>query len=722
MPPKQVYGKRTKTSAAGYAKFLSPDKESVPAKPKTEPKHEISSSVDLDLNLEALTLQEKNNTRYATQKSGNDQVAKEKGDQVGTRGHADIPAPETPAQASRSTVKRRTTPAELDRQLEALTLKEEKIARPATNEHVKNQQDAAIKVDQTVDQDHADIPVLATPTQNGRHTAKKRIKPTSQPEMHLLLTPDLTPAPDNIYTDYVAPVLSISDLRRILPFEQWSSELEPHFEVTKIAEASFSEVYRLTTKSGRQEISNESVLKVVALKSPPNAPLPSECRAGERTRKAVDPARQAKRERADREKEDEWKSHVADVVSEVKLLQNLNHIPGFTHFCEATVLQGRPSALFANAWKSWNKSRPRGKKSEFPDPTKKTSYEDAQLWVVIEMQDAGTDCEKLMDAGGLGTIWEIWDVFWGVCLSVAKAEEACRFEHRDLHLENICIRSSRPGTDAMAPVIMNPLKRKLGSSGLETTVIDYTLSRADIVGSSHHDSRRTSSSSSTSCLSAPSTASTADSHQEIDIAYLDLNKSVGLFEGNAEDEYQYEIYRYMRSAVFHGDPLKQDTTEENDPAPYEYTPETPRRSPRKPKSTGSACAAGTPIYGGSLSRHNSANPSSDAKDDIWKRFHPKTNLVWAHFILHKLLEHMDGYEPANLSLEDIMANVRESREDAPKVQKKAMRLYRVLEKVAMMLEPSALGRHVSLGSMKELVVLAIEHRWLDVADVAGGDD
>jgi serine/threonine-protein kinase haspin len=75
-------------------------------------------------------------------------------------------------------------------------------------------------------------------------------------------------------------------------------------------------------------------------------------------------------------------------------------------------VQGRPSASFAFAWKDWNKTRSGDKKSQFPDPSKKTSYQNTQLWAVIEMQDAGTDVEKMMENGGLNSIWEIWDVFW----------------------------------------------------------------------------------------------------------------------------------------------------------------------------------------------------------------------------------------------------------------------------------------------------------------------
>ncbi|KAF2714451.1 hypothetical protein K504DRAFT_496384 [Pleomassaria siparia CBS 279.74] len=703
MPPKQVYGKRTKTAGAGYAKFLSPDKslvsrDKVAKNGKLISKDGISDAVDLERQLETLTLKEEDDSKSVARKGCRDPADDVERDRTASTISSDKLKHKRKPQAKDP----RSDIADLDEQLKSLTIEKKNTPRIPTK-HVKNR--AETTVDQTATQCHADVPIPSTPVQTARAKSKNKTELMTQPVMPLLPTPSPTPIPEDIYSAYVAPILSISDMHMVVPFTQWSSELDAHFDVTKFAEASFSEVYRLTTKSGRLGLANESVLKVVALKSPPNAPLPSERRAGDRARKVVDAARQSKNEREHREKEDEWKSHVADVHSEVKLLQNLNHIPGFTHFCEVTVLQGRPSLLFANAWKAWNKSRPRGKKSEFPDPSKKTSFEDTQLWVVIEMQDAGIDLEHMMEAGGVGTIWEVWDVFWGVCLSVAKAEEACRFEHRDLHLENICIKSSRPNSDSMKPFIRDPCKRKLGFSGLETTVIDYTLSRADIVSTTKTDSRRTSSSSTTSRLSTTSTSSVANSQHVSDVAYLDLEKSDGLFEGNAEDEYQYEIYRHMRGVVFNDDPLKQNTDIiEEEPTPCEYTPETPRRSPRK------AANAMT------------ARPHSLVRNphiDIWKRFHPKTNLVWAHFILYKLLEHLEGYEPANISIDDLMANVEANPEEAPKVQKKAMRLYRVLEKVAMMLEPEALGKEGCLGSMKELVVLAIEHRWLGVEDVAG---
>jgi serine/threonine-protein kinase haspin len=42
-----------------------------------------------------------------------------------------------------------------------------------------------------------------------------------------------------------------------------------------------------------------------------------------------------------------------------------------------------------------------------------------------------------------------------------------------------------------------------------------------------------------------------------------------------------------------------------------------------------------------------------------------------------------------------------------------------LVSVSELLCPVALGREEALGSVKELVVLALEERWLRVGDVAG---
>ncbi|KAF2124267.1 hypothetical protein P153DRAFT_302447 [Dothidotthia symphoricarpi CBS 119687] len=518
-------------------------------------------------------------------------------------------------------------------------------------------------------------PPPSTPVRpkKSKSKAKSRIAPT---QMTQIPTPEPTPEPDDVYSAYVSPLLSLSYGKKIVPFEQWSSELQPHFQITKIAEASFSEVYRLSaTTTSPDGITQESVLKLIGLKTPPDAPLPSQTQA----RAVRDRNGQLEKELEEREEKDAFKSHVADVLSEVRLLQNLTSIPGFTIFRDLTILQGRSSSLFNAAWTKWNKARPRGKKSYFPDPSKKASYDSTQLWAVVEMQDAGTDVEKLMENGGLASVWAVWDVFWGVCASVAKAEEVCGFEHRDLHLGNICVRSSRPDADVQSPEVEEPLKRKMGFTGLETTVIDYTLSRAEIVASS---SQRPTPSSST-----------------LDVAYLDLDKDPALFQGDAQEEYQYEIYRYMRGVALYDNPLQQEPTP---------TVQAPRRSPRK----------NTHIRFEETATIPDSEDEAEAKVDVWRSFHPRTNLVWAHFLLHKLLAHLETMN-AIPTASSSKHSSESANEDDEKISKKATKLYKILVHVSELLCPMALGGEGSLGGVKELVVLAIEERWLRVGDVRG---
>lgn len=677
MPPKIVYGKKTtvRPVSASYTKFLSPEKDTLCA----------TTNGDVD----KLYKEQRERGRVTEQNIQDDLAGLEA--QLGVLAIDNGCKPRDDSLSGRRS-KSRPRKALKDRDANTISTKVE-VCRDVQKADVKEMPQLQDPVNT-----HIALPQTPMPKQK-----KKRSKPTTSKKKAPLPTPESTPERDDIYVPYIAPLLLYSDASKITTFEQWSSELEPLFEVTKIAEASFSEVYRLSSISAMTGLNEESVLKVVALKTPPGAPLP--CQMSERT--VRDREAQMAKELEEREEKDTYKSQVDDVLSEVKLLQNLNHIPGFTNFRDLTLLQGRPSSTFSNAWKAWNKGRPRGKKSYFPDPSKKTSYDETQLWAVIEMQDAGMDCEKLMEAEGLGTIWELWDVFWGVCLSVAKAEEMCQFEHRDLHMGNICVRSSRAKDNIMHPKIKDPLRRRFRFTGLETTVIDYTLSRADIVD---HD--RTSASPSTLSIATPS-PSTSFTGREV--AYLDLNKDPALFEGDASEEYQYEIYRYMRGAALYDNPLQSAPSPA--PTPDPEPPVTPRRSPRKNTHIRFGEVPETP------QRPASSSSSGKAKDtNIWRTFHPKTNLVWLHFLLHKLLNHLKGYEPEHLSTQDVMANVdlgadAEQPGAALKVKKKAVKLHEVLKSVSELLCPVALGREDALGSVKELVLLAVEERWVRPGDV-----
>ncbi|KZF21726.1 hypothetical protein L228DRAFT_248456 [Xylona heveae TC161] len=210
------------------------------------------------------------------------------------------------------------------------------------------------------------------------HTASKRIA-HAEPLLKLCNDPEGRNAPTN--------------------FQAWADEVDRYFDVDKIAEASYGEVYRLKFRDADSvwTRSDESVLKIIALKPPPGTPK--------------------------RKYKIDLMSAIQDVASEVDLLRRMSTVPGFTNFREVRVMCGRLPSQFVEAWKRFKKAK---SKSEFPDPGKAYSYPDDQLWAVIEMQDAGTDLENIT----LTDVYQLWDVFWGVAMTLAKGEELAGFEVR----------------------------------------------------------------------------------------------------------------------------------------------------------------------------------------------------------------------------------------------------------------------------------------------------
>lgn len=82
------------------------------------------------------------------------------------------------------------------------------------------------------------------------------------------------------------------------------------------------------------------------------------------------------------------------------------------------------------------------------------------------------------------------------------------------------MKSTREEGGVEAPEIRHT-ERKLGYTGIETTIIDYTLSRAEMGDAVDGSS----------------------SEPEEQVAYLDLEEDQALFQGDGAMEYQYDMYR-----------------------------------------------------------------------------------------------------------------------------------------------------------------------------------
>lgn len=249
-----------------------------------------------------------------------------------------------------------------------------------------------------------------------------------------------------------------------LSVQKWDTLLDADWTLNKIAESSFAEVFKVTNEYGT------SILKLMALR-PPKGP-------GSQRQTAIP---------------------VEMVLSEVLIMNMMADLDGFVEFKEAHIIEGKPPKALADAFDTFANE----KETFFPKPS---SYPRGQLFLALELEDAGTDVEHFETT----TAAQLWDIFLGVVTALATGEQAFGFEHRDLHEGNVCLRQ------VFEP---QPLPKtstaRMGYSGLEVTLLDYTLSRAE---------------------------------SEDEVIYLDLEADPEVFAES--DVLQRQMYRRMRNWVY----------------------------------------------------------------------------------------------------------------------------------------------------------------------------
>ncbi|ATZ52030.1 hypothetical protein BCIN_07g05570 [Botrytis cinerea B05.10] len=329
-----------------------------------------------------------------------------------------------------------------------------------------------------------------------------------------------------------------------LATKNWDDVLAPGSSIQKIAEASYAEVFRITNPVG------SSILKLLRLKVP------------------TDPT----------SKKSDTAIKVDTVVSEMRLMNALTEIPGFVNFKDAHIVEGKPPAAFVTAYEGYLDA---GGESYFPHPNKISKH---AVFLAIELGDAGHVLEKYP----IKNVDQLWDIFLGVVIALARAEIEHEFEHRDLHENNICILERIPPSDAPKA---NPKSRsktkpqnppsphKFGNSGLEITILDYGLSRATIYP--------------VSSTSNPSPApETVFYNLESDTAVFSS------FEPSSIAGIQFDTYRRMRAYLFSG----------------------------------------------GLSNTNANTPSKAIRDAIkqkkhsWEEYMPYSNVLWLYFLMEYLTE------------------------------------------------------------------------------------
>jgi serine/threonine-protein kinase haspin len=140
-----------------------------------------------------------------------------------------------------------------------------------------------------------------------------------------------------------------------------------------------------------------------------------------------------------------------------------------------------------------------------------------QLYAVFAFADGGADLEH----ADVGTYAEAKSVLLQVTVALAVAEEACRFEHRDLHWGNVLLRKCAAGEERVAT--LNGVDLTFPTNGVDVSVIDFTLSRLDM-----------------------SSADAKDGEKKP--VFCDLDADPELFKG-PEGHCQSETYRRMAAAM-----------------------------------------------------------------------------------------------------------------------------------------------------------------------------
>ncbi|RKU40321.1 hypothetical protein DL546_002728 [Coniochaeta pulveracea] len=263
----------------------------------------------------------------------------------------------------------------------------------------------------------------------------------------------------------------------------WEEVCPFNSTITKIAEASYAEVYRVANPLGT------SIIKCIRLTSPIRPRTKTQLASG---------------------LVDEEPHPETSLSNELQISEWLADIPGFVVYKERYIVQGKATKQLLETHQVFQRRMKRkdpGRAQFYPSPSR---YLEETRFLVVELGDAGVALEDFE----LSVVEQVWDVFLLTAVALARAEDLVRFEHRDLHEGNLCVR--RVGK----PRMMSENETcQFGYSGLDITILDYGLSRAE-------------------------------DEEAAPVAY-DLEKDLSLF--TSTHAAQCRVYRQMRSFLLRGD-------------------------------------------------------------------------------------------------------------------------------------------------------------------------
>ncbi|KAK3094535.1 hypothetical protein FSP39_002991, partial [Pinctada imbricata] len=188
------------------------------------------------------------------------------------------------------------------------------------------------------------------------------------------------------------------------------------------------------------------------------------------------------------------------VISQELSLLRMNDAVFSDNFCEVrgvTCVQGSYPPHLLKEWDKFDDKMT--SENDRPDV-----FKDNQLFILFEFADGG----KSLESCQLSNVLEARSVLTQTAFSLAAAEEALEFEHRDLHWGNVLV---KPTKEHYKSYKLLGREFEVLSHGVDVCIIDFTLSRLKKDGS---------------------------------VVYIDLSTDDSLFEGTGD--YQFDIYRKMK--------------------------------------------------------------------------------------------------------------------------------------------------------------------------------
>ncbi|EEB17107.1 conserved hypothetical protein [Pediculus humanus corporis] len=192
-----------------------------------------------------------------------------------------------------------------------------------------------------------------------------------------------------------------------------------------------------------------------------------------------------------------------EILSEVTIASNLrrgqdNQSFGFSKMLKCWLVIGKYPEFLINLWNDFD-AQGEGSENDSPE-----MFTEDQLFIVLELENGG----RSLEAFTFNSAEQSFSIFVQTAFSLAAAENAFEFEHRDLHWGNILISKT---CEKSTTHVLNGVKYEIPTKGVKVSIIDFTLSRVV-----HEDC----------CV------------------FNDLSLDPTLFQSHGD--YQFEIYRMMQ--------------------------------------------------------------------------------------------------------------------------------------------------------------------------------